>query len=216
MNNEQLQGLEQKALVAAQVLAKTRQEILGNRLLSSADRDRQLANARLHFYAETRDIPGKLKAVEVPTTTRAELTDKKRQALLDAHSKRIEDAGTQSLNAVLEQIVQTGDPGELEVIVSPDGLDRLSKSLQGSGESRQQIDQLLSLVKGAAEKRQAGNAAKPSDETQLISFYTQILPAFIEDINTALVDGTRVVMLPAKPGSDDEPQVIDFAAPAQG
>jgi hypothetical protein len=24
------------------------------------------------------------------------------------------------------------------------------------------------------------------------------------------------VMLPAKPGSDDEPQVIDFAAPAQG
>jgi len=215
MNNEQLQGLEQKALVAAQVLAKTRREILGNRSLSSADRDRQLANARLHFYAETRDIPGKLKAVEVPTT-RAELTDKKRQALLDAHSKRIEDAGQQSLNAVLEQIVQTGDPGELEVIASPDGLDRLSKSLQGSGESRQQIDQLLSLVKGAAEKRQAGNAAKPSDETQLLSFYAQTLPAFIEDINTALVDGTRVVMLPAKPGSDDEPQVIDFAAPAQG
>ncbi len=216
MNNEQLQGLEQKALAAAQVLAKTRQEILGNRLLSSADRDQQLANARLHFYAETRDIPGKLKTVEVPTTTRAELTDKKRQALLDAHSKRIEDAGQQSLNAVLEQIVQTGDPGELEVIASPDGLDRLSKSLQGSGESRQQIDQLLSLVKGAAEKRQAGNAAKPSDETQLLSFYTQTLPAFIEDINTALVDGTRVVMLPAKPGSDDEPQVIDFAAPVQG
>ncbi len=102
MNNEQLQGLEQKALAAAQVLAKTRQEILGNRLLSSADRDRQLANARLHFYAETRDIPGKLKAVEVPTTTRAELTDKKRQALLDAYSKRIEKAGTQSLHAVLE------------------------------------------------------------------------------------------------------------------
>jgi len=200
MNNDQLQGLEQKALAAAQVLAKTRQEILGNRLLSSADRDRQLANARLHFYAETR----------------AELTDKKRQALLDAYRKRIEKAGTQSLNVVLEQIVQTGDLGELEVIASPDGLDRLSKSLQGSGESRQQIDQLLSLVKGAAEKRQVGNAVQPSDETQLLSFYTQTLPAFIEDINTALVDGTRVVILPAKPGSDDEPQVIDFAAPAQG